>query len=630
MDNAWARSQIQNPPFTGTPVTSGYHSVTGSYTTGTANTTSRERQETSKFDFDKAKTVEYNGFKIKYEDNNGQVSFYLDLFREIVDKYKLNIVVVNPHGMLNVKTPYARELKDLVKNDTLYIANFSQSVCKVWSSQMLADVERGKYMKEIDPTIIHDSREIVVKVNDKKMILENFQGDSWVYDTDMDEAFIVFDELEQNRLATVHANKIFIGFDLMHSSSDQSKEIFRYIIERGMTIIEEHSEELFGDFSEDSYVQYCNKAYLKALNDKRKEVKEINWVISQQEKNIFEHERKKLNILNELKNMNEESVKNAKKEEYSEITKLVELGMYKEFKIRDGKLLGYTTEITINYEGRNYKMGEFEVSISGESGFLNITNLTNQRKGYNHPHVNREGGCCLGNVRADIHKMIGAEQYLLAFQMLYQFLASYDSHNPYTAIDLWDVEWDGETVISAETTIEELDRNLETIEDETMEPTPVSGANTQGWTAEVNSLRGTGLNGMDASVTPTTSLPLYDNVPTSRPSTEDLVGSSFSDYHSMLALVDGLPIRAVLSALDELNARENRGVNMALHLALMNRAQDLFNARGSVFTRQELEGLDRVGVVGARAILIMNRAEDNAREATREAQSNPQVRMTEF
>lgn len=460
MDNA--TTAIPSQYFNGNPNSSGVVYNTG-YNYDINNGVSRPKQKTSPHKLEDIKTVEHNGFIIKYEDNNGKVADYLDIFKQIADKYKLNVTVYNPHGD-KTGLPYPTYLIDGSDKKTLYIANYAKAVVSHQD-------DRKELMKTISE-LLNDGREIKLKILGKEIKLEEWQSDSWVYEKGISKEFCIYDELAINRLATVDANKIFIGFDLMHSSSQESKEIFNYIVMASMGVIEENEAELFGDFAVESYVKYCNKAFQRMVETKRKEVKNINYSIRSIEKDIFRLERKKLDLFNELRNLDENKVKEEKKKEYEEIVGMITLGMYKEFKIKNGVMYGYTHEITVNYKNRDYKLGEFEVTIGGDNGDLKINNLTNKRKGFNHPHVNREGHCCLGNISADVRKMIGAEQYLSAFQMLYNFLASYDDSNPYTKIDLWDVDWDGKTVISAEMTLEEVDRDMEEGDRENPRPTP--------------------------------------------------------------------------------------------------------------------------------------------------------------
>ena len=424
--------------------------IPSSYSMGVKESRSQDMTEYKPEDI---KTVEYGGYKITYEDSNGKVADYLDAFKVVVDKYKINVTVYNVHDRNNL--PYVDTLKS-PSRDTLFITNFAVPIVAKWKKDRFKSIKKFKEM-----SVVQGGENIILKLNDWEVKLEKGQSDSYAYDSGIAEEFCIRDDTNINILGTVDANKIFISFDLMHSSSDDSKRIFLYIVDKAMQVMTDLHDELFGAFDQDTYLQFCNKAFLKMVQEKRRSILAINRQTLDFEHTIFCLQRDKWKLVNELRHMDENEIIQEKKEEYSELVKLASLGGYKEFKIIDGYLYAYTNEITVEYREKNYLLGEFEVKVGGERGELHIRNLTNQRKGYNHPHVNKEGHCCLGNISSDVQKMLGAEQYLMAFQMLYNFLASYDDKNPYTKIDLWDTEWDGKTVVSTELSLADIDEQLE-------------------------------------------------------------------------------------------------------------------------------------------------------------------------
>jgi uncharacterized protein (DUF433 family) len=70
--------------------------------------------------------------------------------------------------------------------------------------------------------------------------------------------------------------------------------------------------------------------------------------------------------------------------------------------------------------GQRFRLGAFRVEVHFE-GEVRITNLTEPRGLYDHPHV-RHGRPCLGNAREGVAKLIGEYEFAAAAQVLLDFL----------------------------------------------------------------------------------------------------------------------------------------------------------------------------------------------------------------
>ena len=93
-----------------------------------------------------------------------------------------------------------------------------------------------------------------------------------------------------------------------------------------------------------------------------------------------------------------------------------------------------TGPITIEYDGWEFPLGRYEVTVE-PTGSLNIKNLTEHpRAEHPHPHVGADGAPCLGNVHADIAKLIGRMRIAEALQVLHRFLCSYNREGAYESI----------------------------------------------------------------------------------------------------------------------------------------------------------------------------------------------------
>jgi len=63
--------------------------------------------------------------------------------------------------------------------------------------------------------------------------------------------------------------------------------------------------------------------------------------------------------------------------------------------------------------------------------------------GYIHPHINREN-ICWGNIGPTISRLLGQLELHGLFQMVHQFLITYNPDDPYQRIERWDPNWEDE------------------------------------------------------------------------------------------------------------------------------------------------------------------------------------------
>lgn len=97
-----------------------------------------------------------------------------------------------------------------------------------------------------------------------------------------------------------------------------------------------------------------------------------------------------------------------------------------------------TDAITLEHQGKRYKIGEFALALDLEHG-IRVINLANtgDRSAWDHPHVQGELPC-LGNLRDGFEKLLGECQIVPLTSMLIQFLESYNPETAYCAIDHWE------------------------------------------------------------------------------------------------------------------------------------------------------------------------------------------------
>ena len=114
--------------------------------------------------------------------------------------------------------------------------------------------------------------------------------------------------------------------------------------------------------------------------------------------------------------------------------------LYKSIRVDGEKLIATTADVSINYEGSTYDIGEFEVKIDLPTGDLDIKNLTHEVDGYEHPHISG-GKPCLGNIGNGVIRMLAEFELFGALQIIHKFLHSYNSQSPYHKIEHWDPDY---------------------------------------------------------------------------------------------------------------------------------------------------------------------------------------------
>lgn len=105
--------------------------------------------------------------------------------------------------------------------------------------------------------------------------------------------------------------------------------------------------------------------------------------------------------------------------------------------------LTFETQPVVIRHGRNtYDIGVFEITMDvvGTEHTILMTNRTRQVDGFHHPHVNRDGRPCFGNINEEVHQAVADRDILLAVNLCLVFLESYSSewgYHPFVHIASW-------------------------------------------------------------------------------------------------------------------------------------------------------------------------------------------------
>ena len=118
-----------------------------------------------------------------------------------------------------------------------------------------------------------------------------------------------------------------------------------------------------------------------------------------------------------------------------EFDRIRELPEARQVDVADGVLAVITHPLDAECGGHRFRLGAFRVEIHFE-GDVRITNLTEPRGLYDHPHV-RQARPCLGNIREGVAKLIGEFEFAAAAQVLIDFLRTVNPHDWRLPVFYW-------------------------------------------------------------------------------------------------------------------------------------------------------------------------------------------------
>jgi hypothetical protein len=125
---------------------------------------------------------------------------------------------------------------------------------------------------------------------------------------------------------------------------------------------------------------------------------------------------------------------------YADLTKLVP-GIYESLRFEDEAVIGVTHKISLYYDGSNYDFDPYEVEVNLRQGKVRIRGGTDCN-GYIHPHVTDDSNICWGNIGPLVSRLAGEVDLFPLFQLIHQFLTSYNASDPFQKIEKWDPDWE--------------------------------------------------------------------------------------------------------------------------------------------------------------------------------------------
>lgn len=246
-------------------------------------------------------------------------------------------------------------------------------------------------------------------------------------------------------LAVVHYNCIISSIEFTGEDNETARTILAHIVEKATELLdfsvshltEERKERLLCE-----YVQCFRTAIQRRITEKEREETVLKADAQQAYYTIIEAERKLPLVTEELASLKKLAKRlplRLAQQQVSSLVGLQDSGLYEEISLREsGSICANTTPITVEYDGYRFPLGPYHIDIDSR-GDISMRNLTEHSRASNpHPHVDTSGKPCLGNVGADLAKMIGRMQIAEALQVIHQFLSSYNPDNPFEKIGRFD------------------------------------------------------------------------------------------------------------------------------------------------------------------------------------------------
>ena len=287
------------------------------------------------------------------------------------------------------------------------------------------------------------SKADTVKLDGKAYVLSDNQVTVEI-EVDVPEEKQILDD-DSLVLAYVDHNRIIIPIELTATDNEEARALLSHIVERSIELLDFNmNDQLLGQRKKlaQRFCEAFAKGVQKRIASQEEELKDAEHKAEQAYYTILDFERKKPVIQKELKYLKKlEQIKRPRlfRKQAHALIELQASGQYSSIEANDdGSISATTTPITIEYDGWQFPLGRYNISINPK-GDITIEALELPTDTENpHPHVSTDGVPCLGNIAADIPKMLGSMRIAEALQVLYEFLCEYNPDSPYEKISRFD------------------------------------------------------------------------------------------------------------------------------------------------------------------------------------------------
>lgn len=285
------------------------------------------------------------------------------------------------------------------------------------------------------------SRTNTVRFGQDKYVLAE---DQVTVDIDVPEEKQILDD-DFLTLAYVDHNRIIVPIELTITDNEAARSLLAYIVERSIELLDFKMTDELLEQRRRLAERFCDtfvKAVEKQFTEQQEQFKDSEAKAEQAYYTVLEFQRRKpiiekqLKFLKKLKQIHKPRLF---RKQTQALIALLASGQYSSMEPNgDGFISATTSAITIQYNNYKFPLGRYTIDINPK-GDVRIEALDEHPNAdYPHPHVGTDGRPCLGNIAADIPKMLGSFRIAEALATLYEFLCEYDSDSPFERISHFD------------------------------------------------------------------------------------------------------------------------------------------------------------------------------------------------
>ena len=287
------------------------------------------------------------------------------------------------------------------------------------------------------------SRTDTVRFGEDKYVLAEEQVTVDI-DIDVPEEKQILDD-DFLTLAYIDHNRIIIPIELTATDNEAARALLAHIIEHSVELLDFKMSEKLLQQRKKLAQRFCEtfaKGVEKRITEQEGDLKDSEHEAQKAHYTILEFERKRPVIQKELKYLKKlQEIRKPRlfRKQAHGLIELLASGQYSSIEPVEGGCISATTSaITIEYNNWKFSLGRYTVKID-LGGEVKIDALDEHPNAdYPHPHVGTDGHPCLGNIAADIPKMLGSMRVAEALQVLYEFLCEYNPDSPYEKIGSFD------------------------------------------------------------------------------------------------------------------------------------------------------------------------------------------------
>ncbi len=240
----------------------------------------------------------------------------------------------------------------------------------------------------------------------------------------------------------INGNNLYIFHDVCEHGTDREVQIFRKILEKVIDLIGGTPEEIAARKAEyeirrrermrEQFVTFCLSRNERRAKEYKEKISEINSEIIDLQKELTVKMRARHEHMQMIEAFGEAS--DQSREEYlAEFEKLGGMIHVKKVKVKNDDLIISTDTlyamVEIEEKMRRYELGEYDIIINTAYGSVKFINTTRKIHGHwgefdNHPHVDKHGNACLGNISSILPQLIATAKYTVVYTICLQYLTN--------------------------------------------------------------------------------------------------------------------------------------------------------------------------------------------------------------